>query len=514
MPQGPTCIPLCHERGESDTIILLQCLKSSRFRKAEQCSARCVPAQRRISCATSSSTVAVLSASKLRPKCPPGGVKCSYIWIAMLRHCLRAEITSPGSHFHAATASSLSTKHEAGSNSNGDVDPVLAASGRPSVASKVQNVVCYFRRTKLGGNDSISNVTSLVRAQACHGNEEEHEPFTFGWQWNENGQLVVGNGTDENPFLVGITTKALLRQVARDPVTFIFHMLPTKPTKSDIPFWCVELPTLLVNFTFSLCCHVTAARAALLERICISALGIQQSCHPLLVAMFMGDADSAQFNAASTVFGVDCTYTHLMCYYHLLAKVVERMKGLSKEHSDAVLRDVYDMHCTRNAQDFDAVRSAAQFRWGETPALQDFSVYFTRIWLNRRFCNWQCFHSPPGYATTNNPVEQFNRALKRDYTVHRLLKMWELLQQLRSCCRQHSIDIRQFAVTATPSEELLSRVKALQRQQLIREYTPPRMGLDFLLGTMANIVNVLYVPPLRVCNAATKRFNEHIQVSV
>ncbi|GMF45367.1 unnamed protein product [Phytophthora fragariaefolia] len=58
---------------------------------------------------------------------------------------------------------------------------------------KVQNVVCYFRRTKVGDNDSIANITSLARAQAFHGNEEDHEQFTFGWQWNENGQVVVGN---------------------------------------------------------------------------------------------------------------------------------------------------------------------------------------------------------------------------------------------------------------------------------------------------------------------------------
>ncbi|OWZ08213.1 hypothetical protein PHMEG_00019283 [Phytophthora megakarya] len=346
---------------------------------------------------------------------------------------------------------------------------------------KVQNVVCYFRRTKIGGNDSISNVTSLIRAQAFHGNEEEHEPFTFGWQWNDNGQFVVGNGTDENPFLFGITTKPLLRQAARDPATFIFHVDVTYKTNQG------GYPVLVCGIT-------DAARQFHLLTLFVTSQ--QQEPHfsnafaslrwiysrvvgqPLRVAMFMGDADSAQFSAAATVFGVDCTCTHLMGYYHFLAKVVERAKGLSKEHSDAVLRDVYKMHCTRNAQDFDACVLHAYL--AEQALLQ---------------------------------LAVLSLSTRRDYTVHRLLKIGELLQQLRSCCRQHSIDVRQFAVTATPSKELLSRVRALQHQQLIHEYTPPRMGLDLLLGTMVNIVNVLYVPPLRVYNAATKRFNEHIQVS-
>ncbi|GMF45368.1 unnamed protein product [Phytophthora fragariaefolia] len=108
---------------------------------------------------------------------------------------------------------------------------------------------------------------------------------------------------------------------------------------------------------------------------------------------------------------------------------------------------------------------------------------------------------------------QFNWALKRDYTEHRLLKMGELLQQVRPCCHQHSIDVRNFTTTPIPSKELLSRVKTLQRQQLILEYTPPRMGLNFLLGTSANVVDVVYISPLRVYNAVTKRFTEHTQVS-
>ncbi|KAG3110172.1 hypothetical protein PI125_g10251 [Phytophthora idaei] len=52
----------------------------------------------------------------------------------------------------------------------------------------------------------------------------------------------------------------------------------------------------------------------------------------------------------------------------------------------------------------------------------------------------EAFLTPPGYATTN-PVEQFNRALKRDYTHHRQLKMGLLL----ACCGHHSMALPRFS---------------------------------------------------------------------
>ncbi|ETO62374.1 hypothetical protein F444_19708, partial [Phytophthora nicotianae P1976] len=43
-----------------------------------------------------------------------------------------------------------------------------------------------------------------------------------------------------------------------------------------------------------------------------------------------------------------------------------------------------------------------------------------------------------GYATTNNPVEQFNRLIKRDYTLRAKHKIRTLFQQLADCCGHQS----------------------------------------------------------------------------
>ncbi|DBA02090.1 TPA: hypothetical protein N0F65_011157 [Lagenidium giganteum] len=43
------------------------------------------------------------------------------------------------------------------------------------------------------------------------------------------------------------------------------------------------------------------------------------------------------------------------------------------------------------------------------PSLKTFCSYFESEWINGKFCNWQVFHSPVGYATTNNALRDFQR---------------------------------------------------------------------------------------------------------
>ncbi|EGZ18823.1 hypothetical protein PHYSODRAFT_332560 [Phytophthora sojae] len=155
-------------------------------------------------------------------------------------------------------------------------------------------------------------------------------------------------------------------------------------------------------------------------------MGIEQ---PLKVAYVMGDADGGQYNAVSTGFGGDCDYVHLMCYYHLIAKVVVRTKGLLKELSE-------------------------EKRWKDNPLLKPFDAYFKHVWFNQPFCRWQCYQSPYDFVTTNNPVKQFNRALKRDFTTHRLLKICEIMTKLAACCRQRGVDLAPFATKPKPSKEI------------------------------------------------------------
>ncbi|KAG3084910.1 hypothetical protein PI125_g19396 [Phytophthora idaei] len=63
-----------------------------------------------------------------------------------------------------------------------------------------------------------------VRASAFSGRGGDHDAFTFTSAYDGSGVPEVGNGSDAWPFLVGTTTKALLRNAARDPGTFVLHL--------------------------------------------------------------------------------------------------------------------------------------------------------------------------------------------------------------------------------------------------------------------------------------------------
>ncbi|KAG4046643.1 hypothetical protein PC123_g17978 [Phytophthora cactorum] len=88
----------------------------------------------------------------------------------------------------------------------------------------VQNIVHHYRRTRLGGNDKRKAIVEAVRRAAFNGREDDHDALTFTSDYEESGMPVVGNGSDSRPFLVGMPTKALLRNAVRDPGIFVLHL--------------------------------------------------------------------------------------------------------------------------------------------------------------------------------------------------------------------------------------------------------------------------------------------------
>ncbi|ETM30571.1 hypothetical protein L914_21754, partial [Phytophthora nicotianae] len=144
------------------------------------------------------------------------------------------------------------------------------------------------------------------------------------------------------------------------------------------------------------------AALAELRRVFTSVSGGRQ----LLVKFVMADAEAAQQNAVTRVFGVDCEFVYLMCFYHVMAKVHEKLKDVPEYLSKQVMADIYDLHCA-DSQD----------------------VYDEQV---------QQIITKCGYATTNNPVEQFNRLIKRDYTLRPKHKIGALFQLLADCCGHQS----------------------------------------------------------------------------
>ncbi|KAG2938555.1 hypothetical protein PC117_g11174 [Phytophthora cactorum] len=111
---------------------------------------------------------------------------------------------------------------------------------------------------------------------------------------------------------------------------------------------------------------------------------------------------------------------------------------------EQVVVDIYDLHFASAKVVYDEQVKIVLEKWSLEEQLTGFRSDFNNIWIESDFSRWQCFHTPSGYATTNNPVEQFNRLIKRDYTLHTKHKIGTLPQLLADCCGDQSVTPRTF----------------------------------------------------------------------
>ncbi|ETM97742.1 hypothetical protein PPTG_20080, partial [Phytophthora nicotianae INRA-310] len=94
----------------------------------------------------------------------------------------------------------------------------------------VQNFVNYYSRTYLENYDRLKELKMWIHTHAYNGSEQMTQPFAFGWEYDSDGKLVVGNGSDESPFIVGLTTKALMLRMMLPPECFVLHVDGTYKT--------------------------------------------------------------------------------------------------------------------------------------------------------------------------------------------------------------------------------------------------------------------------------------------
>ncbi|OWY95557.1 hypothetical protein PHMEG_00034409, partial [Phytophthora megakarya] len=256
---------------------------------------------------------------------------------------------------------------------------------------KVQWFVNHFAKTNLHKSDDYDDILEQISQMAYEPGMSDTNPFSFGWQRDSHGKPDVGNGSDEHPFLVGLTTKRLLRNAARDPASFVFHMDATfKLNQVGYPVIvcgildkCHSFHPVALFITSQRLTELYIKALRALRKIFTTVTGEQ-----MLLRYVMADAEVAQQNAVDEVFGVDSDFTYLMCFYLMTSQ------------------EAYDDHV-----------KVVLAKWDDENLLTGFKSYFNNVWVLSESWRWQCFHTPSGYATTNNPVEQFNRLIKRDYTL-------------------------------------------------------------------------------------------------
>eukprot|EP00644_Phytophthora_capsici_P013192 jgi/Phyca11/100639/e_gw1.5.1165.1 len=102
--------------------------------------------------------------------------------------------------------------------------------------NKVQNFVTHFRKTDLNNTGDLDVLERINYEKAFGTDVEDSDAFSLSSKVEGTDLISIGEGTDRNAFLLGFTTKTLLRRMDRDPKSFIFHFDATyKLNQVDYP---------------------------------------------------------------------------------------------------------------------------------------------------------------------------------------------------------------------------------------------------------------------------------------
>ncbi|DAZ97454.1 TPA: LOW QUALITY PROTEIN: hypothetical protein N0F65_009905, partial [Lagenidium giganteum] len=276
---------------------------------------------------------------------------------------------------------------------------------RSHYCSRTKAYVVYRTGSHLSATRSPPNnrLTRLMRLKIAEKLQEtrfvddgnDNKLFSFGLPVSSDGQIVIGDGSDEEPFLAGFSSPYLIRRLYRDPASFLLYFDATyKTNKVNYPlFW---LRNRLKNNTI-LCSRWS--------RKCLTdSLGDHYEFISPWATL------TAQVNAFESSLE---EVTYLMCFFHFLEIVVKTLQqnlGL-----EALL---CGMHFSKSDTESRRKLQASLDAWKSHHELTTFATYFMEQWA---FSN--CYQTRCGMAVTKN---QKNRLIKDVVTLRERLSLGTL----------------------------------------------------------------------------------------
>jgi hypothetical protein len=84
-------------------------------------------------------------------------------------------------------------------------------------------------------------------------------------------------------------------------------------------------------------------------------------------------------------------------------------------------------------------------------------LYMKTQWFEGKFCKWQIFRTPPGFATTNSNIESFNSVIKRDFTSRKRQSIMNAINIINEIIIYYSTNFKDFSLAPRYN----SRIKML-----------------------------------------------------
>jgi hypothetical protein len=136
-----------------------------------------------------------------------------------------------------------------------------------------------------------------------------------------------------------------------------------------------------------------------------------------------------------------------MCWFHLKFNV-RKHKHLLRGKYKQVLNHINSLHNTSNELEFRLLWAQTEKKWSKKSSMSDFHLYFKSQWIESIFSNGQIYQTPPGFSTTNNPVESYNATIKKFFTNRLKLNLVPALLAFKNdCIEQESSRPFEYAIT-------------------------------------------------------------------
>ena len=152
----------------------------------------------------------------------------------------------------------------------------------------------------------------------------------------------------------------------------------------------------------------------------------------------LGDGAKAITNAGNTVFA-DVPFFRLMCWAHVHANLVPRLKGVSALNAtvhDKILKDIVNLQWSALNEisfraGFELLRSKylGQVHSVLNGVISNFFDYMRKVWVSSNEFRWYEGANPWGISN-NQGVEGKNKDIKLNYTFRRRLELGELFEIL------------------------------------------------------------------------------------
>lgn len=180
----------------------------------------------------------------------------------------------------------------------------------------------------------------MIRNRKFKGDEENLSAFVYGFDTNVDGDVYIGDGTDENPCYIAFSSKALVLQMKKalntPHVPLVLHVDSTyKLNVNEFPVFVIGMTDMQKQFhllALAIISHKTVDSyvRVLSDFRDMTHTILNHFAGPFNPDYIMLDAETNERTACLQVFGIQ-SHQLIMCYFHVQKNVKEHLKHIFKQ---------------------------------------------------------------------------------------------------------------------------------------------------------------------------------------